>query len=78
MTETTICNIELRFGATLFTPPQSDGLLPGVFRQHLLDTGGLRVKSLSVADLAKCDEILIVNSVRGLQQAVLVPSKITR
>lgn len=64
LTEATIANIVLRFGNQRFTPPHSEGLLPGVFRRHLLETGSVEERRLTIDDLAKADEILLINSVR--------------
>jgi para-aminobenzoate synthetase/4-amino-4-deoxychorismate lyase len=64
LTESTYANIVLRFGEKRYTPPLEGGLLPGVFRRHLLETGEIEERLLTVDDLAKADEILLINSVR--------------
>ncbi len=64
LTESTYANIVLRFGEKRYTPPSDAGLLPGVFRRHLLEAGEIEERILTVEDLAKADEILLINSVR--------------
>lgn len=64
LTEATFANIVLRFGEKQYTPPLEAGLLPGVFRRHLLEAGEIEERVLGVDDLAKADEISLVNSVR--------------
>lgn len=64
LTESTYANIVLRFGEKRFTPPLESGLLPGVFRRHLLEAGEIEERALTVEDLEKADEILLINSVR--------------
>ncbi|MET0395973.1 MAG: aminotransferase class IV, partial [Longimicrobiaceae bacterium] len=73
VTESTIANVVVRIGGALWTPPREAGLLAGVFRRHLLETGEIRERTLRPADLAAADEIWLVNSVRRWRRAVLVP-----
>lgn len=47
------------------TPPLTDGCLPGVMRQRVLDlTGGLEWK-ITPADLFRCDGVYLTNAVQG-------------
>lgn len=64
LTESTYGNIVLRFGKERYTPPLAAGLLPGVFRRHLLEAGEIEERTLTVDDLGRADEILLINSVR--------------
>jgi para-aminobenzoate synthetase/4-amino-4-deoxychorismate lyase len=73
VTESTIANVVARIGGALWTPPREAGLLAGVFRRHLLDTGEVRERTLRPDDLRSADEIYLVNSVRRWWPAVLVP-----
>ncbi len=50
----------------LTTPHLSCGLLPGILRQHYLDTGQALQATLSLADLETANKIYIGNSLRGL------------
>jgi len=65
ITETCVANIALRDGEGWVTPPLSCGLLPGVFRRHLLETGRLREGVLPKGELAAFTEVAVFNSVRG-------------
>jgi para-aminobenzoate synthetase/4-amino-4-deoxychorismate lyase len=64
LTESTFANIVLRFGKKRYTPQLAAGLLPGVFRRHLLEAGEIEERILTVDDLGKADEIRLINSVR--------------
>lgn len=67
VTEGTISNIfALRDGA-LQTPPLRSGILPGVYRRHVLElnkTAEERV--LTIQDLESADSVFLCNSVRGM------------
>ena len=39
VTESAIANVVYQMGGRLFTPPLTDGLLPGVLRDELIDEG---------------------------------------
>ena len=71
VTESTVANIVVRQGETLVTPRLACGLLPGVYRQHLLVAGKLSEAVLTVDDLRRADEIFLVNSVREWMPATL-------
>lgn len=65
VTEGAITNVFVRIGGQWFTPPVSDGLLPGVWRARFMAQTGATERSLTLADLAQADEVLLGNSVRG-------------
>ena len=71
LTEGSITNVFVLKNNILYTPPVKCGLLPGVFRQHLLKTGAAREKVLYRKDLNEAQKIYIANSVRGLFPAKL-------
>ncbi len=71
ITETAIANVAVRLDDELVTPPVDCGLLPGTLRAELLATGQLQERVVSLADLARCAGIYVLNSVRGLREAVL-------
>ena len=63
----------LRFPAMLegklFTPPLSSGVLPGVFRRHLLEMDATsEERVLHLQDLESADGIFLCNAVRGMRQ----------
>lgn len=55
----------------LLTPALGCGLLRGVLRQHLLDSGAAREAILKPGDLKAADELHIGNALRGLLPARL-------
>lgn len=65
ITETTIANLAVRVDGRLCTPPASSGLLEGTFRRHLLETGELEERVITLDELAVAEEIYLLNSVRG-------------
>ena len=71
LTESTIANLVVKLDGALWTPPLDCGLLPGVFRAELLDSGTIRERVLHPADLAGAEEIWLINSVRRWQRAEL-------
>ena len=56
----------------LLTPPLTVGLLPGVLRATLLQTGAAVEAALSLADLERAEAWFVGNSLHGLRPAVLV------
>ena len=72
ITESTIANVAVKLGGKWFTPPISDGCLPGIYRAELLKEGAMYERSVSVSDLAGAQGIALINSVRGWRTARLV------
>ena len=64
LTETYHGNLVLEFDGRRLTPPLSSGLLPGVFRAHLLQRGEVQEQVLPVDQLKTASAIFMVNSVR--------------
>ena len=73
LTESTIANLAVEIDGVLCTPPVDCGLLPGVARAELLARGTLRKQVIPVARLRESPRLFLLNSVRGLIPAVLVP-----
>jgi para-aminobenzoate synthetase/4-amino-4-deoxychorismate lyase len=72
LTEGAISNLFLRFGDLLVTPPLTSGVLPGIYRRHLLETyPQTQEKVLTLEDLQIADAIYTCNSVRGLSEVQL-------
>ena len=69
--ETSIGNLVLKIDGKLYTPPIRLGILPGIYRQHLLETGQVEEKVLTLADLAQAEAIYACNAVRGLYELSL-------
>ena len=66
--ETSIGNLVLKIAGKFYTPPVRLGILPGIYRQHLLETGQVEEEVLTLADLAQAEAIYACNAVRGLYE----------
>ncbi len=71
LTEASRHNLIINLKGRLYTPPISSGLLPGVFRQKLLDDKKITEKTLTLKDVQKSQEIFIINGLNGLKAALL-------
>lgn len=58
-------------GGRLLTPPVAAGLLPGILREELLETGRATEAVLTLHDLAAAHRVWMGNSLRGL-----IPAKV--
>jgi para-aminobenzoate synthetase/4-amino-4-deoxychorismate lyase len=72
ITETTRANLLLRLGEQWWTPALDCGLLPGIGRAALLESGAVAERILRVEDLFEADEIATVSALRGQRAARLV------
>ncbi|WP_018181649.1 aminodeoxychorismate synthase component I [Kaistia granuli] len=72
VTEATRSNIFVERNGLLLTPPVSDGLLPGILRQSLIESGAAVERQLRPGDLAGAARWFLGNSLRGLRQAHLL------
>jgi para-aminobenzoate synthetase/4-amino-4-deoxychorismate lyase len=70
LTEGCFTNLFVERDGRLLTPPAQLGLLPGVLRRSLLESGRAIEVELTLADLK--DGFLIGNALRGLIPAVLL------
>jgi len=70
--EGTITNLFVDPGTgVLLTPPLSSGVLPGILREELIDSGRAREATLTQADLCAPASVFVGNSLRGLIAARL-------
>jgi para-aminobenzoate synthetase/4-amino-4-deoxychorismate lyase len=69
VTESTIANVIVEIEGKLFTPPVCCGLLPGVFRSHLLEQGEIIERTITAEQLLRGSRVFLVNSVRGRYEA---------
>jgi len=77
VTEGTYSSVFVRRGETLLTPPVSEGLLAGVYRQYVLDTQERAEQQiLTMDDLRAADAIYCCNAVRGWRDAEFVSSTV--
>jgi len=71
-TEGAISNIFIEQAGRWFTPPIECGLLPGVYRRHLLASWpGVEERVLYPQDLKGADAIYLANAVRGLRRVTI-------
>ena len=56
----------------LITPPLSSGILPGVLRRHLIDSGQAIERCVSIGHLTS-RRLMLGNSLHGLRPAILEP-----
>jgi len=73
VTEGSITSIFIKRQDTILTPAMECGLLPGVFRGHLLEHGSQPVREaiLTRRDIEQAEALFVGNSVRGLVQVRL-------
>jgi para-aminobenzoate synthetase / 4-amino-4-deoxychorismate lyase len=73
ITETTIANIVVSIDGRQYTPPVHCGLLAGTCRRHLLASGQVTERVLSVDCIRSFGAFTLINSVRGRYPGILVP-----
>lgn len=64
LTEFTTGNVVVELKTRRWTPPRECGLLPGVFREELLERGAIAERVLDADDLASASRVWLVNSLR--------------
>ncbi|MBP2078676.1 aminodeoxychorismate synthase component I [Oceanobacillus polygoni] len=64
ITEFTTGNIVVEIDGKLYTPPLSSGLLPGTYREVLLEEGVISERKLLVEEIFNISKIWLINSVR--------------
>jgi para-aminobenzoate synthetase / 4-amino-4-deoxychorismate lyase len=72
VTETTIANIVVSLDGREYTPPVRCGLLAGTCRQHLLTSGQVTERVISLDWFRSQDTFTLINSVRGRYPGMLV------
>lgn len=65
-------NIVMKFGDEYITPPLSSGLLPGVYREHLIASRKVIEREIPILDLYSADAVYFINSVRGWRRIQFV------
>jgi branched-chain amino acid aminotransferase len=58
-------NLVVALPEGVFTPPESDGCLPGTVRRRLLESGEIVERSLTPDDLFRAREVVLLNSLVG-------------
>ncbi|AOS84247.1 aminodeoxychorismate synthase, component I [Chlorobaculum limnaeum] len=73
VTEGAISNVLARIDGRWLTPPESSGLLNGVFRRYLLRTRPWIIeKAITLDELLKADMVLVCNALRGVRRAEIL------
>ncbi|HEX5274369.1 MAG TPA: chorismate-binding protein [Candidatus Rubrimentiphilum sp.] len=75
LTEGSRTNLFVRIGETLFTPPLSSGVLPGILRNAMVSRGEAVERVLNENDLRSANEVFVGNSARGLLKTHLVSER---
>ena len=65
VTESCMANVVVRIRGKWVTPPVSCGLLPGVYRKHLIEKDRIREGVIRVDELKSAERLCLINSVRG-------------
>ncbi len=72
VTEGSFTTIFVQKEGRLYTPALRSGLLAGVLRRHLLDSGRAQEKSMSLKEILTAEALFVGNSLRGLIPAELI------
>jgi len=72
ITESNIANVIYELDGHFYTPPVSDGLLPGTLRCEMLAAGEIRERSLRVEHVSQVTSWALINALRGRRPAQLV------
>ncbi len=72
ITEASIANVVVILDGKWVTPAVRSGLLAGTFRQYLLENGEVEVRVIQLEDLARAEDIYLINAVQGWRRAELV------
>jgi len=72
VTECAVHNLFIEKSGRWYTPPLDCGVLPGVYRRHLLSTRAeIEQKILTLEDVRAADGAYICNAVRGLRRVTI-------
>lgn len=72
MTEGARTNLFVESAGTLWTPPLSAGLLPGILRARIVSEGRAHERELTLQSVRDADAVYVGNSARGLLRAELL------
>jgi para-aminobenzoate synthetase/4-amino-4-deoxychorismate lyase len=72
ITEATSSNVIAKIDSDWVTPPLACGLLPGVHRAALIESGEVRERVITPHDLRAAEGVVLVNSVRLRREARIV------
>jgi para-aminobenzoate synthetase/4-amino-4-deoxychorismate lyase len=72
ITESTIANVVVEIDGVRWTPPRGCGLLNGVLRAALLESGSIRERPIAIPELRHASRIWLISALRGEIPATLV------
>ena len=75
ITEGAVCNILLKLAGQWFTPPLSDGVLPGVVRALVIDNCSVKVRSIESSEVDSIESAFLLNSLRLVQPVASIDGK---
>ena len=75
ITEGAVHSVMVSIDKRWLTPPLASGVLPGVYRRHLLEQGRLSERVLQFKDLPDAEAVYVCNSVRGLRRVRCIQQK---
>ncbi len=78
VTESTMANVVIRRDGRWITPPVDCGLLAGAYRALLLERDEIEEAVIGLDQLSECDDIRLINSVRGCIAVELDTTTLTR
>lgn len=70
--EGSFTSLFIKLDDALLTPKLTSGLLPGVLRQALIDSGAAKEAKMTLSDLKRAEAIFVGNSLRGLMPAKII------
>lgn len=71
VTESTVANAAFEIDGVMCTPPVRCGLLPGTFREDLLERAGVRERVVSVEEALQLGTVYLMNSLRGMHRVTI-------
>ena len=69
VTETTIANLAVELDGLWYTPPVAEGLLAGVRRSALIESGELVERPISIEETRSANRVARFNALRGWEEA---------
>lgn len=70
--EGSFTSVFIESGEKLLTPSLRTGILPGILRAELLQTGKAKEANISLTDMTTAEKVYIGNSLRGLMRARVI------
>lgn len=75
ITEGAVCNVLLKIAGQWFTPPLSDGVLPGVVRALVIDNCSVKVRSIDSWEVDSIEAAFLLSSLRLAQPVASIDGR---